>query len=185
MLEKLRKTLVDNGLYKESAIKDLAHSCCDSQKVVIDFDYVKDEFCKKANEPPKSADALLLEDSKVIFIEMKDLSHFVDELKEIEKREDVQKRLLDLFAHEFRADRKLIDSFGLLLDIAATYEMDKDFYPFFISDACEKQFLFVLKINSRDFVRLGFAIQAIKYRFNYWVFGDVEFIRASQFDEFV
>ncbi len=90
-----------------------------------------------------------------------------------------------MFAHEFRADRKLIDSFGLLLDIAATYEMDKDFYPFFISDACEKQFLFVLKINSRDFVRLGFAIQAIKYRFNYWVFGDVEFIRASQFDEFV
>ncbi len=85
MLEKLRKTLVDNGLYKESAIKDLAHSCCDSQKVVIDFDYVKDEFCKKANELPKSADALLLEDSKVIFIEMKDLSHFVDELKEIEK----------------------------------------------------------------------------------------------------
>lgn len=39
--------------------------------------------------------------------------------------------------------------------------------------------------NARDFVRLGFTIQAIKQRFTYWVLGDVQFIRASQFDTFI
>lgn len=185
MLEKLKKILIDNQLYREAATKDLAHSCCSSNKVVIDFDYVKDEFCRKAKESPKSADALILEESKVVFIEMKDLTSLLEELKKIENKAALEEKLLHLFSHEFRADRKLIDSFGLLLDIAAKYDIDKQFYPFFISDACDKQFLFVLKIPARDYVRLGLAIQAIKYRFNYWIFGDVKFIRANQLDDFV
>ncbi|MGB0983375.1 MAG: hypothetical protein ACPG19_05005 [Saprospiraceae bacterium] len=84
MLDTFRQLLIDNDLMFEAPIKNLDKSSCNSKKVVIDFDKVKDTFRNKhgLNPTPKSADALLLEDKKLIFIEMKDLTKVIEKLNE-------------------------------------------------------------------------------------------------------
>ena len=190
MLTELNTLLESNGLLVKKPICDLVSSCCNSQKEVIDFDVLKDKYCKRrgVKKMPKSADALLLEDiqekTRITFVEMKDLSVFMEDLKANGNTDEfsVEQLLLLLLANDFEADRKMIDSFALLMTVAKDCGINNAFYPFLLSEDCDKKFLFVLKISARDFVRFRFQILAIKKRFDYWVFGEVNFITANEFD---
>ena len=185
MLADFEQLLKDNHLYFESRICDLERSCSSSQKMAIDFDKVKDEFYRRfrenENRMPKSADALILkpENAALIFIEMKDLTELFNEIKTLQlSREQINDRFILLFAKEFQADRKLIDSYALILEMAAEFQMDTAFYPYLLKKI-KKQFYFVLNVTSRDYVRTNLSFLASRNRYDYLIFNKIDFIRAE------
>ncbi|MGB0983374.1 MAG: hypothetical protein ACPG19_05000 [Saprospiraceae bacterium] len=96
--------------------------------------------------------------------------------------EQRKEKLSLLFYENFRADEKLIDSYALILKLANELGISNDFYPFLISDACQKHFFFVLKISSRDYVRTRLSFLTWKIRFQYLIFDKVDFIQANFLD---
>jgi len=65
MLNKLRTLFIVEGYYFENEIKSIDHSCCSSCTIkVLDFDKVKDEFCKNIGitdtDKLKSVDVMYL-----------------------------------------------------------------------------------------------------------------------------
>jgi hypothetical protein len=185
MLANFEQLLIDNHLHVESRICDLESSCSSSQKMAIDFDKVKDEFYNRFRRGemrmPKSADALILkpEQSQLIFIEMKDLTSLFEEINVLQlSREQINDRFILLFAKEFQADRKLIDSYALILEIATEFQINTAFYPHLLK-AIEKRFYFVLNVTSRDFVRTNLSFLASRNRYDYLIFNKIDFIRAE------
>lgn len=185
MLADFEQLLKDNNLYFESRLCDLPNSCTTSEKVVLDFDKVKDEFYKRfrenENRMPKSADALLIKSEKaqLIFIELKDLTQFLKSLQGQQlTREESNDKFVLLFANQFQVDRKLIDSFALLFEIATEFKIDNQFYPYLLKKI-DKRFYFVLKVSARDFVRTNLAFLASRNRYDYLIFNKVDFIREN------
>ena len=133
---------------------------------------------------PKSADALILkpESSELIFIELKDLTVLFEEINRLElSRNDINDKFILLFAKEFQVDRKLIDSYALILEIAAEFGIDTTFYPYLLKEV-EKRFFFVLNVSSRNFVRTNLSFLASRNRYDYLIFNKVDFIRAGTLD---
>ncbi len=185
MLANFKQLLIDNDLHFESRICDLENSCSSSQKMAIDFDKVKDKFYsrfrEKENRMPKSADALILrpKNSQLIFIEMKDLTALFEEINTLKlSREQINDRFILLFAKEFQADRKLIDSYALILEIAAEFQIDTTFYPYLLKEI-EKRFYFVLNVTSRNFVRTNLSFLGSRNHYDYLIFNKIDFIRAE------
>ena len=154
MLADFKQLLIDNELYFESRICDIEPNYPNSEKEVIDFDKVKEEFWKRfrKNESrmPKSADALILnpEKSELTFIEMKDLTALFEEINSLQlSREEINDKFILLFAKEFQADRKLIDSFALILEIATEFQLKNEFYPYLLKEV-QKRFYFALNVTS-------------------------------------
>lgn len=187
MLKLLYNVLNEHDLLHIAPIKDLPKSCCKhSSFPVADFDKLKETFIKVLGKgmSPKSADGLVIDvvENQVVFIEMKDLSNFITALKATTtNREEVAKRMEQEFIR-YRADQKMIDSFCLLLDVCRHYAIDTSFYPYFVSDACTKKFLFVVGMTSRDFVRFRLSILPFIYKYEYWLLGRADFIAASNFN---
>ncbi|RYY54635.1 MAG: hypothetical protein EOO09_13540 [Chitinophagaceae bacterium] len=75
MLQDFQNLLTANGFYFVDSLGNIQHSCCVTSTVkVIDFDKVKDEYCKLLGIPQlKSVDALFLAKSinSLFLIEMK------------------------------------------------------------------------------------------------------------------
>ncbi|BDS10142.1 hypothetical protein [Aureispira anguillae] len=190
MLKKFIQLLTNSQLHLVSEIKALDKSCCPSSKQVIDFDAVKNIYCKNTaiKTIPKSCDALLIEPNKdkISFIEMKEIVSLIQELEQLKKAPTSQgaKDLVEyVFKTQFRADKKILDSTFLLLDIAQQLDMDKDFYPYFVSNACNKKFYFVLGCTSREFVQWRYSILPLMYKYEYFKFGQIELIPAGNFDQ--
>ena len=188
MLADFKQLLIDNNLHFESRICDLEPNYPTSEKLAIDFDRVKDEFYRRFRQGetrmPKSADALILkpESSELIFIELKDLTVLFEEINRLElSRNDINDKFILLFAKEFQVDRKLIDSYALILEIAAEFGVDTTFYPYLLKEV-EKRFFFVLNVSSRNFVRTNLSFLASRNRYDYLIFNKVDFIRAGTLD---
>lgn len=172
-------------------IADLAKSCCDSSKPVYDLDAIKDATLL-GKTACKSADALLLVATEGAeecrFVEMKDMTTFETRLKanlpeHIPPTPEAFKQAFrETFVHEFELDKKVFDSVLLLLDICAKYSINTTFYPFWIKDTCKKEFWFVLKISTRDFVQFRLSILDALYRARYYKM-PIKFIPAVNFDQ--
>lgn len=185
MLADFEQLLKDHNLYFESRLCDLPHSCTNSEKVVLDFDKIKEEFYrrfrKNENRMPKSADALLIKANKpqIIFIELKDLSPFFEELRASNiSHLELNERFKLIFADQFQVDKKIIDSYALIFEIATNFEIDNNFFPYLLKET-KRQFYFVLCGNSRDFVKVNIALLALQKRYNYLIFNKVDFIQQS------
>lgn len=167
-------------------------------------------FRKGEMRMPKSADALILkpESSELIFIEMKDfktkeLIGKINTMKlELESYKKTlaksnnevlknEKRVLEdfinikfqlMFANQFEADKKLIDSYALLLDIATTLKINPTFYPI-LFNSIDKQFIFVLNMTSRDYTNHFISAPTIRNRYKYLIFNNVNFILATTLDK--
>lgn len=187
MLQELITLLTDNKLYIVKTISDLDTSKhCVSSKLAIDYDKVKDEYCKgKPISSPKSADALIINpiDNKISFIEMKEFIAVFQEIKEKNCTEGEAKDLIHKAYVEFEADKKILDSVMLLLDITRHFKIDLTFFPYFISDDCKKEFYFVMGCSPRDYVRWSISISSLKYKYKYFKLGNVEFIPANNFNQ--
>jgi hypothetical protein len=80
LLADFKTFLNSHNLLVEKPICQIDKSCCNSDKVVIDFDYIKDQFCKTLGiSSLKSADCLYLNEAKneLLFIEMKDFDKHI------------------------------------------------------------------------------------------------------------
>jgi hypothetical protein len=153
---------------------------------VIDYDKVKDEYCKMVatKTSPKSCDALLIEPDKnrVVFIEMKVIEVLIEELNSSTTLQGAKEVIKFVFEKQFGASKKVLDSVFLFLDIAQKFGINDKFFPYFLSDNCEKKIYFVLKCSPRDYVRWSIALSSLKYTYEYFKIGQPEFIPASNFD---
>jgi|GEM_PF-3171690 len=179
MLVHLENLLQTNGLIEKAPIKDLPNSCCSSSIVVIDFDRFKEKLLKlrpnlHERNPPKSADALLLDEHKnrILFIEMKDIQDMPD------SQEEFERKIL-----QFRLDKKMLDSLGVLLKAAQEFNAKAILFPYLLSDSCDIRFYFLWgKGSARDFLRKYFLTQVrTKYKFEYFLFDKVRHIYANNF----
>lgn len=186
MLQDYIQLLIDNNLHFTDEIKNLDKSCCRSSRIVIDYDKVKDVYCKMADlgTAPKSCDALLIEPDKerVVFIEMKVIQTLINQLNKTTTLQEAKDLAKVIFERQFGASKKILDSVFLFLDIARKFEIKDAFFPYFLSDSCEKKIYFVLECSPRDFVRWNIALSSLKYTYKYFKIGQPEFIPASNFD---
>jgi len=191
MLDKLLNILKDNDLFFESPIKDLPDSSClQSDFKVIDFDRLKETYFREVGRigrgnTPKSCDALKIDcvNNCIWFIEMKDLSKWILKLESLPDRQAKDNKVEEKF-RDFGIDQKIIDSFALLLDIARHYKIDPAFFPFIISQECEKNFIFLIHVKANDFVR-HIMSKGYKYKYRYWLFRYVDFMPADNFHDFM
>ena len=186
MLQDYIQLLIDNNLHFTDEIKNLEKSCCGSSRVVIDYDKVKDEYCQMVatKTTPKSCDALLIEPDKnrVVFIEMKAIEVLIEQIDKTTNLQEAKDLIKFVFEKQFGASKKILDSVFLFLDIAQKLELNDKFFPYFLSDDCEKKIYFVLGCSPRDYVRWSIALSSLKYTYEYFKIGQPEFIPASNFD---
>jgi hypothetical protein len=186
MLQDYIQLLIDNDLHFTEEIKNLEKSCCGSSKVVIDYDKVKDEYCKMVatKTSPKSCDALLIEPDKnsVTFIEMKMIEDVFKRIYQTSNIQEAKELVKFIFEKEFVASKKILDSVFLFLDIARNFNITAEFFPYFLHDDCKKKIYFVVNCSKNDFVKFYFTILPLKYTYEYFKLGQPEFIPASNFD---
>jgi hypothetical protein len=186
MLQDYIQLLLDNNLHLTDQIKDLEKSCCASSQIVIDYDKVKDQYCKIVRQKtiPKSCDALLIEPKKdrVTFIEMKAIEVLIEELNKTASLQEAKDLVKFIFEKQFGASKKILDSIFLFLDIARNFGINDNFFPYFLSDHCDKKIYFVLGCTQRDFVRWSLALSSQRYTYEYFKIGQPEFIPANNFD---
>jgi hypothetical protein len=93
---------------------------------------------------------------------MKDLTVLFEEINTLKLcREQINDRFILLFVKEFQANRKLIDSHALILEIAAEFQIDTALYLHLLK-AIEKRFYFVLNVTLKDFVRMNLSFLAFR-----------------------
>lgn len=186
MLQDYIQLLIDNNLHFTDEIKNLDKSCCNSSRIVIDYDKVKDVYCKliTPNTSPKSCDALLVEPDKnsVIFIEMKMIEDVFKRIYQTSNLQEAKELVKFIFEKEFGASKKILDSIFLFLDIARNFGITTEFFPYFLTNNCKKKIYFVVNCSKNDFVKFYFTILPLKYTYEYFKLGQPEFIHATDFD---
>lgn len=123
MLDKFETLLINNGYYYLRPLKDTDKCpCIDIDFKAIDFDLVKSKFHKKfvINGLLRSVDILMLipEMDEIHFIESKtfegDAGFFYEK-----------------YCHTHEIVEKNVHSIFIIMSIARTYNIDKDFYQYF------------------------------------------------------
>lgn len=177
MMQQIIQALQQAGLYPTMPIKDLPQSCCPhGHTVVVDFDQVKDKFCKDEGikPTPKSADALNIQlnvDRPIItFVEMKaiDVEAIKDDLNAVSAEgytTAFSEQMKFIFKTRFEVDKKVVDSILLFLDIIAKKTNNSDYLAYLIQD-CQWQFGFALGCSSRDFVRERLSFLSSRYHYH-------------------
>lgn len=138
-----------HGLIKEMAIKDIDKSCCSSDLNVIDFDYFKEELCKKLGvRTYKSADCLYIDKNKKVlyFIEMKDLDLFVSH--------NLKNMTIETFMQKTELNHKIEDSYMLLLSAIGCNMLINNTSLISINNKLQLKYIILVKLSSRNFVTL-------------------------------
>jgi hypothetical protein len=173
MLQELYEILSKNELLKEKTLKNLEKSICNSNKLVIDFDYLKNEFCKRLKIPTlKSADALVMDitKSQLSFLELKDLKELVIRNEGKYTNEKSFLSFLKSKFEDFKIHDKIIDSNFLILVISGFYKIHSSSYSSFLDKNKVKiNFLLVVNLFYQDYLKyripnLG-SIKSYKFRF--------------------
>jgi len=127
MLDKLEKIFIDNGYHIVKYVKDLDDCPCKQSMVkAIHFDDVAVKFFKKyvINDFLKSNDLLFL-------MPKKNEIHFV----EMKRAEGID--CADFWGKYYHSEgikNKNIHSIFVLISIASTYNIDRDFYAYFFDN---------------------------------------------------
>lgn len=194
MLAEFTRLLRENGLDIQCPIAGLPKSCCNSQQVVFDFDAIKKKFLKnigwKSQYTPKSADALWVSEEKnvLLFIEMKDITKDLEEIRKNNDENEWGAAFTAFFGGKFRPDKKIMDSFMLLLHLCQHLGIDASFFPRLIHEDCCKKFVFVLKVSSQqDYMRTYLYLAPFKHKlsYSYHKLEHIEFIPNIGFDTFM
>ncbi|MGH1337356.1 MAG: hypothetical protein ACRBFS_14635 [Aureispira sp.] len=188
MLQQLIDGLKSKGLYPLHPIKDIEHSCCQSQKEVIDFDAVKDAYYSQIGPPqrtPKSCDALLIlpEENKIIFGEMKDMDKLINRFTAEQDFYPTVDDLSNKIRNKFRPDKKLFDSLFLLLEIAHYCALEDNFFSFLMSQDCTIQCHFIMKLTGRQLAILGTLLSSERAYYKYHKIGHIDFVTSDAFDQ--
>lgn len=192
MLQQFIQGLKENNLYLTNSLNRLPKSCSNSTLEVLDFDAVKEAYSRQIgglNPSPKSCDALLInvEEKRLLFIEMKDLALVIEAFHEKHQlqegqlhgsiRSQLNKELNALFLEEFRLDKKIIDSWLLLVEIADYCIPDLAFAPYLLHD-CSVEFYIALGCTMRHYLRLqNFFLTQNRY-YQYHKIDTVNFVPA-------
>lgn len=190
MIQDIINALTQAGLYPTMPIKDIPNSCCPSgHTIVVDFDQMKELFCKGLSDPPKSADALhiAVDGGRPVltFVEMKDVAKVRQQLSLVQAAGHTpafRDQMRYLFLTQFEADRKVLDSILLLLDVVTQHSPIADHLTFLLRD-CDWQFCFALGCTSREFVRERLMFLGSRYK--YHKIGTVDMIPHVNVDEYL
>jgi hypothetical protein len=189
MLASFKKILTGKGYYSahHTPLKKHSCGCCKSVNIkVIDFDKMKEEFCQKIGikHYPKSVDAVFLPKSKdeIYFIEMSSFRDYSTRTGKIGITEVIKYIKKDLKG--FGLPNKIIDSIFIVLGIAGYYNVNKNFYSYFLDRTKLKvKTLYVLDLNYRETTllrRLNRHQMAIKLTKR--IEGDINIMSCHQFN---
>jgi len=194
MITDIIKALQQAGFYPTMPIKDLPKSCCpNGHTVVVDFDQVKDKFCKNAalKMVPKSADALYIQTNSatpiITFIEMKSI-HVAAIQKQLAAvtaeghTSAFTNQMKFIFKTQFEADKKVVDSILLFLDIIAQKTNHPEYLTYLLQN-CQWRFGFALGCSAREFVRE--RLQFLGNRYQYYKIGTVDILPHTSIDNYL
>ncbi len=148
MIKYLVDSLVKNSFLFDKTICDLHKPCQDKKCIsksklrVVDFDEVKDFYCKQhALDPSKSVDALYLSSNTLFFIEIKGWKRYL-QYNDFNK-EDVNGQI-----EKYRFSDKYYDSYNILVK----YMNDANVLESDIKNFCalDKFFVVVTDVSSND-----------------------------------
>lgn len=189
LLGDFKTFLKSHNLLVEKPICQIYKSCCNSKIMIVDFDHIKDKFCKMLGiSPLKSSDCLYLNETKneLLFVEMKDLDQHVHyQRKKFSALDD--KAFMDQSFDKFELENKIIDSYMIVLSIIGYYSYNKTFYADYLDKKRLKiKFILLANISSRDYIKYRIAylpsLQKINFRF---LSGKANIIMADDFDTLI
>lgn len=196
MLQLLIDGLKSKELYIIESLKNVEHSCCYSSQIVIDFDAVKDAYYRQIGhiDPlPKSCDVLLIlpEKNRIVFGEMKQMNLLIKRFVKTTIRQTeehptpaaILEHLSDQLRNKYRPDKKIIDSFFLLLEIATYCNVDHRLFPFIISDNCSIECYFVMSFEQQQLLLVENLLRSEREYYRYHKIGNIEFVSSFVFDQ--
>jgi hypothetical protein len=189
MIEELEQILHKNNLLQRKKIKELNKSCCKESNIeVIDFDYVKDEFCKSLGiQTNSSVDGIYFCKTKnhIYLIELKSFSKWFEKYKsEKNSYKNFLQFLLSEKGQEKKIENKLFDSMLLIACIGGLNQVDKSFYKSILDQDKSKikfNFLFVTNLSARDFMK--YRIANLSSRFKYKFLNRISFILCQDLEK--
>jgi hypothetical protein len=183
-----------NLLNAEEPIWQISQSCCDSYKAVIDFDRIKDEFCKIigiSHIPPKSADCLYIniDKSELLFMEMKDLDQTIQDYKTASSLPLTDREIIEKMEQSFKKwklDSKIIDSYMIILSIIGYYGFDKTFYSYYLDkNRLRIKYILLFNISNRDYIKYRIADSQYLNNINFRFLSKTDIVRAEDFDRLI
>lgn len=157
MLSKLLDLLRKEFIKSDKELKTISTSCCSNISTrAIDFDQVKDRFSEvlqinKVNML-KSVDALVLKNDTLYLIEMK-------------KYDSTGSLTLEEFTlNRFeKFKNKIIDSIFILWGLVGYYNIDKNFYSYFLDPTKLKiKTVFLCNYSAQDYLKINTLLLPFK-----------------------
>ena len=189
LLSDFKTFLKSNNLLVEKPICHIAHSCCDSYQVVIDFDYIKDDFCKIIGItafPLKSSDCLYLNAAKseLFFMEIKDLDQTIQDYRSSSSTPLTDKEIIERMKQSFEKwglDKKIIDSYILILSISGYYAFNQQLDR----SKVKVKYILLFKISSRDYVKYRISNLPYLNKIRFGFLSKTDIVRAEDFDKLI
>jgi len=143
--------------HSEKELKQICSSCCPNVSFrVIDFDLVKDKFSEtlliKACDRLNSVDAIMFKTDELYLIEMKKY----DSTGSLKLDDFIKNRIL-------KFHKKIVDTVFILLGLIGYYDMDKDFYTYFLNPSKLKiKPILLCNFSSQDFTKADIILLPFK-----------------------
>ena len=183
----VKELLENHSLADYKPLKAISKTCSKSTIVVLDYDFVKDNYCK-GMKTLKSADCLHLntEDNIISFIEMKDISKFIKFTQKKCKDEADFNKKFNAYKNDLRNSLKdkIVDSIAMLISTMGHYACDKNSVKNILSkDNTKINYIVMVDMSAEDYLTHNLSTLSTDLGFRILHGGEAMMIRSATFDK--
>ena len=183
----IKELLESNSLAAYKALKFIPRTCSKSDIIVLDYDFIKDTYCK-GMKTIKSADCLHLneEENIISFIEMKDISQFIKFTQNKYRNISDFNKKFKSYKNDLRNNlrNKIVDSITMLISAMGYYSCDTDSIKNILSgDNTKIKYIVMVNMSAEDYLTHSLSTLSIDLNFRILYGGEVMIIRSATFDK--
>ncbi|GAA4013715.1 hypothetical protein GCM10022408_28540 [Hymenobacter fastidiosus] len=183
----IKNLLEVNSLANYHTMHSIPRTCSKSTVTVLDYDYIKDAYCR-GMRTIKSADCLHLNtgDNVISFIEMKDISKFIQFTQEKSKDANDFNLKFKVYKNELKngLKDKIMDSIAMLISTMGYYSCDSTIIKNILSkDNTKINYIIIVKMTASEYLDHSLSTLSTDLNFRILHGGEATIVRAATFDK--